>query len=136
MVDSRSNDAEGEEQPAGPRRKSLSDLASLREKTEEKKKNSNLSKISKRDRRKHEIIGLTQITPKRPNTSSDSKKGHGETDPFAYVRTTGTTELAKMKGVSDNHRDARRFDHCTQPVVRERRGEDALEAPGHNSPSS
>jgi hypothetical protein len=94
------------------KRVSLSDLAELRDRASAFKKaqlaeNVSLKtghgkkkseQVSKRSRRKHELIGLTQFAPKKASAFGDCKKATADTDPFAYVRLNPSLVREKYKG--------------------------------------
>ena len=92
------------------KRVSLSDLAELRQRSEVPKatvssngKKSGVvagtkSAQTKRNRRKHELIGLTQFAPKKSNSFGDTKRTTTDTDPYAYVRLNPSLVREKYKG--------------------------------------
>jgi hypothetical protein len=100
-----------------PKRVSLSDLAELRDRHNALKKaklaenvafkkgnvrNSESRETAKRNRRKHELIGLNQYAPKKANAFGDSKKSEQDTDPYAYVRLNPSLIREKYKGNAIN----------------------------------
>lgn len=99
---------------AGPKKTvSLSDLAELRDKfnatkkakVAEKaggKKTTVVTAITKRNRRKHELVGLSQYAPRKANAFGDSKRSEQDTDPFAYVRLNPSLIREKYKGNAVN----------------------------------
>jgi hypothetical protein len=95
-----------EEEAPVKKRVSLSDLAELRQRSEDRKKtavsNNSSQKashaVTKRNRRKHELIGLTQFAPKKTNAYGDAKRATTDTDPFAYVRLNPSLVREKYKG--------------------------------------
>jgi hypothetical protein len=116
LVVNDSADEEVEESVApagGKKRVSLSDLAALRDRATAIKKvsssdNSHMSKrsqkkaateeTSKRNRRKHDLVGLTQFAPKKSNSFGDAKRSAGDTDPYAYVRLNPSLVREKFRG--------------------------------------
>ena len=98
------DDAEALPAPVA-KRLSLDDLAELRDKTTALRKAKSVQQVSsasaakvqsKRMRRKHEVIGLTQFAPKK-NAFGDAKKT-GDTDPYAYMRLNPSLVREKYKG--------------------------------------
>ena len=99
-----------DESPAPPpKRLSLNDLAELRDRSTAIRKAKSVELVgkvggkkpvveSKRMRRKHEVIGLTQFAPKKSNSFGDSKKSVSDTDPFAYLRLNPSLVREKYKG--------------------------------------
>lgn len=98
---------------------SLSDLAELRDRFNALKKAKNAEKaaaslslgksgsgrrttrseqITQRNRRKHELVGLSQYAPKKANAFGDSKRSEQDTDPFAYIRLNPSLIREKYKG--------------------------------------
>ena len=57
-----------------------------------------LESKTKRNRRKHELVGLTQFAPKKKNAFGDTKRANSDTDPFAYVRLNPSLVREKYKG--------------------------------------
>ncbi len=100
--------------PQAPAKKtvSLSDLAELRDKfnalrkakvaektaTGGKKSSSQSEQVNKRNRRKHELVGLSQYAPRKANAFGDAKRSEQDTDPFAYVRLNPSLIREKYKG--------------------------------------
>jgi hypothetical protein len=93
------------------KRVSLSDLAELRDRSSAFKKAQMVEQTEtktmirkkataeiKRNRRRHELIGLTQFAPKKANSFGDSKRSAVDTDPFAYVRLNPSLVREKYKG--------------------------------------
>lgn len=105
-------DEEAAAVPAAKKRVSLSDLAELRDRNtafRKAKLAETVSKIwntgskksetqSKRNRRKHELMGLTQFAPKKSSAFGDCKKATADTDPYAYVRLNPSLVREKYKG--------------------------------------
>ena len=102
--------AEIPQQPA-KKRVSLSDLAELRDRSSAFKKaqmveiahtkqitRKNATTEIKRNRRRHELIGLTQFAPKKANSFGDAKRSQVDTDPFAYMRLNPSLVREKYKG--------------------------------------
>ena len=123
VVEESDNDNDEEEpQPAAnarPKRVSLGDLAELRDKTNALKKARVIESVgaaarngrpisrkqaleadkkSKRNRRKHELIGLTQFAPKKSNSFGDAKGSSTDADPYAYVRLNPSLIREKYRG--------------------------------------
>jgi hypothetical protein len=103
--------------PQQHKRVSLADLAELRDKSNALKKaklaeNATLrnggiakkttrqesQKKSKRTRRKHEVIGLTQFAPGKKTAYGDAKRSTNDTDPYAYVRLNPSLIREKYRG--------------------------------------
>lgn len=103
--------------PQEPKRVSLADLAELRDKTNALKKaklveNATLrngggiarktrqesQQKSKRNRRKHELMGLTQFAPGKKTAYGDAKRSTNDTDPYAYVRLNPSLIREKYRG--------------------------------------
>jgi len=97
---------------------SLSDLAELRDKFNALKKAKVAEKaasgkrslsslrseqaVTKRNRRKHELVGLSQYAPGKSNAFGDAKRSEQDTDPFAYVRLNPSLIREKYKGNAVN----------------------------------
>ena len=95
------------------KRVSLADLAELRDRAAafkkattaertaskgiSKRKTEELSK-SKRNRRKHDLVGLSQYAPKKSNSFGDAKRSAADTDPYAYVRLNPSLVREKFRG--------------------------------------
>jgi len=103
--------------PQQPKRVSLADLAELRDKSNALKKaklveNATLrngggiakktrqesQQKSKRNRRKHELMGLTQFAPGKKTAYGDAKRSTNDTDPYAYVRLNPSLIREKYRG--------------------------------------
>jgi hypothetical protein len=101
-------------QVSPPRRVSLSDLAELRSKHDALRKArmverteggggrslKSLKKASSKEmknRRRHELSGLSQFAPVKKNAFGDTKRSENGTDPFAYVRLNPSLVREKYK---------------------------------------
>jgi hypothetical protein len=101
-----------EEEAPVKKRVSLSDLAELRNKADAVRKakmvEQGSSKMTtrskkaavetKRNRRRHELIGLTQFAPRKAHAFGDAKRSAADTDPFAYVRLNPSLVREKYRG--------------------------------------